>query len=96
MPPSDRGFMPRRGSPVVDDRRAGRRSGSRELGVVAEKGMEARVDVETGPDRLEERGSPRRRELAAGRGDADEERVGLRRHRHRFAERRDGRNVVAR
>ena len=66
---------PIRRPPVVDDPRpgSGRRSG--ELGVVAEERVEPGMDVEAGPDRVEDRRPPRVRELAAGRGDADQQRV---------------------
>ena len=44
-------------------------------GVVAQELVETGVDV-AGADRLEDRGAPLRWQLAAGRGDADEQAVG--------------------
>ena len=46
------------GPAVVDDLRPGHGGRGGELGVVAEEGMEPGVDVEPGPDRVEDRHPP--------------------------------------
>ena len=72
-----------------------RRGGRRELRVVAEERVQAGQDVEAGVDRGEDRRPPRRRQLAAGRGDADQQRVGRVGRARASARRRDDRDVVA-
>ena len=68
--------------------RCGRRG---ELRVVAQERVEAGQDVQAGRDRREDDRPPRHRQLAAGRGDPDEQRVGPRAQRERLVERRDDR-----
>ena len=74
LPPDGR-LHPVRRPPVVDEPRAGRGGRRRELRVVAEELVQPGVDVEAGGDRLEDRRAPRGRQLAAGRGDADQQAV---------------------
>ena len=95
--PPDGGLHPVRRPAVVDDPRPGRGGRRGELRVVAEERVEAGVDVEAGLDRLEDRRPPRGRQLAAGRRDADEQRVRARLGRaSASASDRDDRDVVVR
>ena len=64
----DGGLHPLGRAPVVDDRRSPCRGRGRELGVVAEERVQARLDVEPGRDGLEDDRPPRLR--AAGRRSA--------------------------
>ena len=76
VPPADGRLHPVGRAPVVDDPRARRRGRRGELRVVAEELVQPGVDVEARRDgRLDDRAASRR-QLAAGRGDADEQRVG--------------------
>ena len=96
VPPAHGRLHPLGRAPVVHDRAAGRGRGGRELGVVADEGVQAGEDVEAGRDRVEDDRSPRLREPAARRRDPDQQRVRRRLDGQRVGERRDDRDVVAR
>ena len=76
MPAPDGRLHALRRPPVVDEPRAGRGGRGRELRVVADELVQPGVDVEPGLDRREDDRAPRAGQLAAGRGDADEQPVG--------------------
>ena len=92
MPPPDGRLHPVRRPAVVDDAGATCRRCRPELGVIAQERVQPGQDVETGRDRLEDDRPPGVRQPAAGRGDADQQRIGRVRERERLgqASRRSG------
>ena len=71
--PADGRLLAARRPAVVDDRDAGGLGRGGELGVVADERVQPGQDVEAGRDRLEDRPAPGAGQLAAGRGDPDEQ-----------------------
>ena len=76
MEPPDGRLHPLRRTAIVDEPDARRTGGVHELRVVAQERVEPGQDVQAGPDRGQDHRPPLVGQLAAGRGDADQQRIG--------------------